>query len=276
MRQAPPYFLFESFKDNQAVYRSAMKALFTYGLFFLLDVPGSEESVKNIAAQIGVIQNTFYGSTWDVVSKPNAENVAYTNSYLGLHQDLLYMRTVPRIQILHCLSNTCDGGESLFGDGYQAKAQFRRRHPQYMQALKERGVLYGYNKGGNMYEQSRPTFSRGGIWWSPPFQSHFQADNLTLEAMELYSQWREGTRLLKDIIEDEENIYQYKMQAGDCVVFDNHRILHGRRAFDTSSGERWLKGTYVDMDSFLSKTSSLQLSSSWLTRDGDNPDQIFL
>lgn len=274
MKKAETFCSFQAFKEDKDIHRSAIKALHEYGLVFLHDVPASEESVKEIAAQIGVIQNTFYGTTWDVVSKPNAENVAYTNSYLGLHQDLLYMRSVPRIQILHCLKNTCEGGESLFGDGYHAKSLFRKRHPQYVPALRDRGVLYGYNKGGNMYEQMRPTFGREGIWWSPPFQSHYQGDYPTLKAMELYSEWLEGARLLKDIIDDEENIYEYKMQPGDCAIFDNHRLLHGRRAFDTSSGERWLKGAYVDTDSFFSKTASLQLISTWVSRDGDDPDKF--
>lgn len=274
MRQAEPRFPFQAFMDDAFTHHSAMKALCEYGIVFLHGVPESEEVVREIAAQVGVIQNTFYGTTWDVVSKPNAENVAYTNSYLGLHQDLLYMRQVPRIQLLHCLKNTCEGGESLFGDSFHAKSQFRWLHPRYVPALQGRRVLYGYNKGGNMYEQMRPTFSRTGLWWSPPFQSHYQADDLTVEAMELYSGWHEGTRLLKDIIEDEENIYEYKMQSGDCVIFDNHRVLHGRRAFDTSTGERWLKGTYVDTDSFLSKAASLQIFSTWMARDGDGLDSL--
>ncbi|KAI1111734.1 Clavaminate synthase-like protein [Nemania sp. NC0429] len=274
--QVEPYYSFRSFFEDQSVYLSAMKALCEYGLIFLRDVPSSEKTVKEIATQIGVIQNTFYGTTWDVVSKPNAENVAYTNSYLGLHQDLLYMNNVPRIQILHCLQNTCSGGESLFGDSFLAKSLLRKYHPQYNAALVSRGVVYAYNKGGHMYEQLRPTFSRKGVWWSPPFQSPFQADDLSAKAMAVYSQWREGTRLLRDIIEDEANVYEYKMQAGDCVIFDNHRILHGRRAFDTSSGDRWLKGAYVDSDSFLSKVASLNLSSTWLTRDDDDPGKIDL
>ena len=38
-----------------------------------------------------------------------------------------------------------------------------------------------------------------------------------------------------------------------CAVFANRRVLHARREFDPKSGERWLKGAYVDTDAYLSK-----------------------
>jgi gamma-butyrobetaine dioxygenase len=34
------------------------------------------------------------------------------------------------------------------------------------------------------------------------------------------------------------------------VVFDNRRVLHGRTAFDPSSGHRLLSGFYVDRGEF--------------------------
>jgi gamma-butyrobetaine dioxygenase len=43
------------------------------------------------------------------------------------------------------------------------------------------------------------------------------------------------------------------MQEGECVIFNNRRVLHGRKEFDTTHGERWLKGAYVDTDVFMSR-----------------------
>ena len=42
------------------------------------------------------------------------------------------------------------------------------------------------------------------------------------------------------------------------MIFDNRRVLHARRAFDATKGERWLKGAYVDDDVFFSKLRVLQ------------------
>lgn len=37
------------------------------------------------------------------------------------------------------------------------------------------------------------------------------------------------------------------------MIFNNRRVLHGRRQFEAGTGQRWLKGTYVDTDVFNSK-----------------------
>ncbi|KAI0908966.1 Clavaminate synthase-like protein [Ustulina deusta] len=258
--EVSPYFSYESFMADGLEYRQAMTALSEYGLIFLRHVPESEEIIKDIALKLGVIQHTFYGTTWDVRSKPDAENVAYTNSYLGLHQDLLYMRHAPRIQILHCLQNTCEGGESLFSDGFRASHEFRCKFPELVQPLRERRVTYHYNKGGNNYRWSREVLQNGpGVFWSPPFQKPEQPDSLTERGVRIFLQWHEAACQLKPLFESENNVYEYKMLPGECVIFDNCRVLHGRRAFNTSSGERLLKGTYVENDSYASTLKSLNL-----------------
>ncbi|KAI0445052.1 Clavaminate synthase-like protein [Xylaria telfairii] len=266
MSESAPYFRHKSFMEDGPDYRRAMTAFSYFGLLFLRDVPWSEESIKGIASRLGVIQDTFYGTTWDVKSKPNAENVAYTNSYLGLHQDLLYMGNVPRVQILHCLQNTCAGGESIFSDGYLAAHKYRLKYPNKVDCLMNRKVVYHYNKNGHIYRSERPVLSdlgssRLGVYWSPPFQSPVQMDEPTPESMGKYKEWHKASRRMKEILEHHESVFEYKMKPDECVIFDNRRVFHGRRAFDTSSGERWLKGTYVENDSFNSKIRSLKLVS---------------
>jgi gamma-butyrobetaine dioxygenase len=41
---------------------------------------------------------------------------------------------------------------------------------------------------------------------------------------------------------------RYQLAAGDIVIFDNRRILHGREAFLPQSGDRQLRGLYLDRD----------------------------
>ena len=48
--------------------------------------------------------------------------------------------------------------------------------------------------------------------------------------------------------------------VGECVVFDNLRILHGRKGFDLKeNGERTVQGGYVDWDEVRSKINILKL-----------------
>jgi hypothetical protein len=41
----------------------------------------------------------------------------------------------------------------------------------------------------------------------------------------------------------------YQMLSGECVVVDNHRVLHGRRSYSLKpGGSRLLEGGYLDWD----------------------------
>ena len=51
-----------------------------------------------------------------------------------------------------------------------------------------------------------------------------------------------------------------KLKAGEMVVFDNRRILHGRESFDPSTGFRHLHGCYVDRGEFVSRLRLLNSS----------------
>ena len=46
---------------------------------------------------------------------------------------------------------------------------------------------------------------------------------------------------------------QVKLAPGDLLSFDNRRILHGRSAFDPTSGDRWLRGCYGEREEVQSR-----------------------
>lgn len=233
---------------------AAMAALSSKGLIFVHGLPeGDESAVERVGEQIGALQETFYGRTWDVVSKPRAENVAYTNQFLGLHQDLLYYPDPPRIQLLHCLANECDGGESIFSDGVHAAALIQLVRPATFEALADHPTAYHYDKNGNVYYAERPVVKSkaktlntaiDNVWWSPPFQAPYPIDSHKM------APWFLAARQFQAEIERPEHVVQHRLQPGECVVFDNWRVLHGRREFSSSTGRRHLKGTYVDDATF--------------------------
>ena len=90
----------------------------------------------------------------------------------------------------------------------------------------------------------------GHINYSPPFQAPLP---LSTPAA-FYPAFRRFT----EILNDPANTYQYTLQEGDTVIFDNRRVLHARTAFSnierqTTEGKtnRWLKGCYLEADALL-------------------------
>ncbi|KAK4442616.1 gamma-butyrobetaine dioxygenase [Podospora aff. communis PSN243] len=253
--------------NDDDAFDAAFEKLAETGLIFVRDVPQSEAEVERIANRIGMLQHTFYGSTWDVRSKPRAENVAYTSKFLGLHQDLMYHDPVPKLQLLHCLENSCDGGESLFSDGIRAAYDLKLNQPKHYRALSELEVRFHYKKGEHDYSAPRNTIHEinGMVFrtnWAPPFQAPFKMQCVPHAAPPGFrynlDDWREAAVHFQLGIEAPENVLEVKLQPGECVIFDNTRVLHGRRQFATTKGQRWLKGTYVSLQVYQAAEKRLK------------------
>lgn len=261
--------------DGREAFANAFLALNQWGLIIVKNVPESDTSVQEIAQKIGALQSTFYGLTWDVISKPNAENVAYTNEFLCLHQDLMYVEPPPKIQLLHCLKNECPGGDSLFSDGLRAAWELKLREPSHYNLLEKTAVPFQYSRNGNFYRRSRSVITPStrtqvrlsenlnvpnNIYWSPPFQGLFHPKPDKDHATKLCSQlpsWWTAAKAFRDSLESPKNMLQYRLQPGDCVIFDNLRVLHGRTEFDTSAGHRHLRGAYLDIQTVRSALTRL-------------------
>ena len=62
--------------------------------------------------------------------------------------------------------------------------------------------------------------------------------------------WYEAARKWDAILKDQRFEVVVKLVPGMPVIFDNWRVLHGRRAF---VGERRLCGAYISMDDFVAR-----------------------
>lgn len=260
IRRKLEYVNYSQYMESEESLFGALQHLERYGIVIIREVPDTESAVRLIAERIGNLRNSFYGETWDVKSIPEAKNVAYTAQYLGLHMDLLYMADPPGFQFLHCLKNTCEGGNSIFSDSLKAA---RALHQADIDCLTQHKVSYHYRNAGEHYYYSHPVLSipspistLNQVSYSPPFQAPFEIGNGSKG-----SEFRKFLGAFKNFtkeVESEKNLFEYRLQQGECVIFNNRRILHGRRQFDASHGERWLKGTYVDTDVFRSRFNVLR------------------
>ncbi|KAF9240580.1 hypothetical protein DTO006G1_5619 [Penicillium roqueforti] len=241
--------------DNSKL-ATAMHQLQRLGLIFVKDVPDSRSMVEAIATRMGPLRNTFYGSTFDVRTVPEATNVAYTNQFLGFHMDLMYMNEPPGYQLLHCLQNSCSGGESLFADTFSAAKLMKEQYPKEYQVLSEQRLGYEYRHEDHIYYNERPVFEHDSdtdelrhVNYSPPFQSPLPNSHDAEHVNKLLDALAKFT----SIIDNPNSIFELKLNPGDCVIFDNRRIVHARRQFNASVGSRWLAGAYVDTDALLSR-----------------------
>ncbi|KAI8823540.1 uncharacterized protein EV422DRAFT_550170 [Fimicolochytrium jonesii] len=231
--------------------RQALLQLRDFGLVFIRNAPVEEKEVERIAKRFGCIRETFYGTSWDVKSVPQAKNIAYTSLDLGLHMDLMYFEAPPGLQFLHSLKNSVKGGASIFLDSFKAAHILKQSNIDAYKALTEIPVTFHYINDGHHMHFRRPTIveddfnERMMVYYAPPFQGPLESD----QAARFYPAFQ----AYADILKRPELMYRTLLRPGDCVVFANRRTLHGREEFDAASGERHLKGAYVDWDDFKDK-----------------------
>jgi len=70
----------------------------------------------------------------------------------------------------------------------------------------------------------------------------------------LVEEWYNAIRMWHKFLTSPDSEYWVQLTPGTAVVINNHRVLHGRSAFD---GKRRMCGAYIGMDEYRSKLSVL-------------------
>lgn len=233
--------------------RAWLTALLRDGLVLLDNGPLAEEEVSRIAERIGPLRATNFGARFDVRSKPNPNNAAYTAIELALHTDLPNWRQPPDIQLLYCLENDADGGESTFTDGFAAAEALRKQAPLAFQLLSETPIDFRFQDENHDIVWRAPilTLNTDGTLIEVRFNNWIR-DTLRLPPEQINA-WYQAYREFWHLVHDPAQRLKFSLKPGQMVAFDNRRILHGRNAFDPNSGRRHLQGTYLDLDMLESR-----------------------
>ena len=235
------------------------EALLDEGIALLTEMPNSNEGLQQACELIGVVRASFSGYTFDVRTEANPVNLAYTNKALELHTDLPPEELAPGIQFLHCRVNDAIGGESLFVDACSVAQAFRAEYPDYFNLLTELKVPFRYTTNFQdvrarqvIIELDPHNGEVSGIHFSQHLADVFDFPPDVMD--EFYPAFRKFGQMLQD----PQYLMRFRLNAAECIVFDNHRVVHGRTSFVAGSGARHLRGCYVDRNEMRSTYRSLR------------------
>ncbi len=228
------------------------------GLAFLAQVPTEHHAILRALESVGSVVETNYGQVFDVRSVPQPENLAYSDLGLGLHTDNPYREPVPGFQALHCLVASPEGGDNLFADGFAIAAHLRETEPEHFRRLTHTLVPFRYRSRDAELASHRPLIEldAAGDVIAVHYNNRSIAPlDLQPEAMEpFYAAYRAFALTLRD----PRFAVHVKLSAGELVVFDNRRTLHGRTAYSSARHPRHLQGCYLSRDSVLSTLGVLE------------------
>ncbi|MEM6421559.1 MAG: TauD/TfdA family dioxygenase, partial [Pseudomonadota bacterium] len=159
----------------------------------------------------------------------------------------------PGLQLLLCQENGATGGYSTMADGIAVAEAIRREDPDAFDALTTLSWVQSNRHAQYDYRQSRPVvrLGRDGAVEEILLNDFLRAEPDMPEG-EIERAYR-AVRLFMSHIRSERFLCRYPFSAGDLILFDNRRMLHGRDAFDPMSGTRRLEGCYLDTDEIRSR-----------------------
>lgn len=155
--------------------------------------------------------------------------------------------------MFQCIETDLTGaGSSIFLDGFEIAERVRAEDPEGFAALARHRQTFRRHFADDvdliaefpviaLDEFGNPTGLRINDRVAAPL-------SIPPEAVEVYYR---GLRRLLELAEDDDLTIQRVLHPGDVVLFDNHRILHGRTEL-TMKGRRFLQWMQVERGDFYS------------------------
>jgi len=245
------------FQEDDAHRAACLESLLRKGFVLLRGVPTEDRKVLEVAAGFGYVRHTNYGDLFEVRVEEQAANLAFTSLPIRPHTDNPYRDPVPTIQLLHCLRNAASGGDSGLVDGFHAAALLRSTEPEAFELLTRTPVVFRYADAGTDLTATRPLIGLDPVGRI----REIRFNNRSMQPLGLpadtVTAYYGAYRKFAELLYRPQAQLAFRLEPGDCLVFDNTRALHSRTGF-TAGGDRHLQGCYADLDGAASNLAVLR------------------
>ncbi len=214
-------------------------------------IPATLEAAEQLARRIGPPRRTVFGTMWRLAAEmDDHRDSAYSTTFLEPHTDGTYFAEAPALQLFCCAERSGRGGESVIVDGFAVAEELRQRDPAAFEILTTVPVPGRYVEPGVHYLAERPpirldrharleqvsfnNYDRSPFWLPEPAMSGFY----------------EAYAAMHRLITDRGRWREVRLGAGDGLLVDNWRALHGRLAY---TGSRVFHGCYHGRDDYLGR-----------------------
>jgi gamma-butyrobetaine dioxygenase len=248
-----------------AVRERCLDAVARLGFALLRGVPTEPGTVTRVAETFGFVRETNYGRLFDVRVVADPANLAFTSREIPPHTDNPYRDPVPTLQLLHCLRDAVVGGDTGLVDGFAAAGALRAEDPSSFRVLTTTGWPFAYADQRTELRSVQPL-----ITLTPAGRiAGVRLNNRSMEPLRVPHREAEAAyaayRAWDAVLGRPEFRLTFRLTPGDCLIFDNTRVLHARTAFradgpsaPSAGAERHLQGCYADIDGLLSTQAVLR------------------
>ncbi len=259
MNDAIPTFEHAAVLADPRVELEWIEAIERFGFAVVCGVPTHRAAMRELAESIGPVRASNYGPDWEIKAVVDPADAVVSGSGLSPHTDLPYRQLPPGLQFLLSVEADVEGGASTLVDSHRIADVFRADEPHHWITLTDTRVRFEFDDGDLDYRIDAPVLSLGPdhrpsvVRHAPGLLGTFDHRPARFEA--IHAAMRRFTELTNDPAMQ----VVHRLEPGELLVFDNHRLLHGRQAFDPGAGgKRHLLGCYLDRDDLSSRARCLR------------------
>ncbi len=255
-----PEWNFEEVVADESIRLLMFQRIDDYGFAILNAVPTLADEIERLAAVFGFIRQTHYGRVFDLISTPQQRILAQTAHAIRPHNDENFRNPIPGLFMMHCLqASECGGGASILVDGFNAAQKLRSDNKDLFDLLCEVPIPHR-----RFLVDDVDDVALAAHWRTIELNHHgdIEAVHINERTMapldtsaELIEPVYRALREMLSLVYDAQAFVQYRLEPGQAVVMDNHRVLHARTAFN---GNRHIRQCHVDRDEFFSRLRALR------------------
>ena len=255
---------YEAAAADDAARLKMLEAVRDYGFCKVVNVPEGEAQSKRLIELVGPQRQTHFG-TYKLAEKKAVDNVGDNSDPLDPHQDETYRLSSVGITVFQVLHPSSNGGDSTLVDGYEAARRLRAEAPEAFALLAKLPVT------GQRLDLARNTDGkvRYLVAKMPVIKLDYDGDIAGLRLNErqigpldlpgdMIGPCYQALKRMFDIVYDPHLRLTFPLAAGEGLLFDNHRVLHGRTGFVPEQPARSVLTSSVDLEEFHSTLRTLE------------------
>ena len=247
----------ENFSESKEMH-DLLISFYEYGFVIIKNVPTDNNFIVKFANSIGSVRRTNFGEYFNVKSKIDPNDLAYTSMQLSPHTDNPYRNPVPCIQLLHCIINEVSGGFSTIVDGFTVCEDLKKNHPDYFKVLNEIKVKFKFIDKDVVLEDWSELIKLNDDGTFKQVRFSPRLDFVPILDKDQLDFYYKARKKLSEMYNSKKYRIEFKLEPKDLIMMDNYRLLHGRTAYEINEGNRFLQGCYIDYDSTEGKLKHLK------------------
>jgi gamma-butyrobetaine dioxygenase/trimethyllysine dioxygenase len=226
-----------------------------YGFVVVEHVGTDPEETAALTRLLGYTRDTHFGAITDLKLRDQGIHLSDFPVEVLPHTDETYRPVPTGINIFHCITPSSDGGGvSCITDSHACASHLQTMDSRAYELLCKTPIRHARRTGNELIVSNLPPFTRNvmdqliEVRLNERTMSSLSLDPEEMD--EVYAALRKAFR----IAYSGQYTVWYPMKAGDALVFDNLRVLHGRSAFNA---ERLIRQTNVIRDEFYARHAFL-------------------